>query len=427
MASWLFGGCQAANVPTYFDIRLDNSSLTFPRIDEDTSYGHLNGTVVLCLNKPLPVKELKLHTRGIQYVNWDSTTPDGQHKKAAWREATFYHQIWSFLPESNKKQTTLQPGNYEFPFEVTLHNSQPESVEGLDDCYIRYELTAGINCSWGLIARSKDMRVSEALEPLSFLEPESIERTWAEKIAYRISIPGRAYQIGAPMKIDFRYIPLQKGVRPASIKVQLMESHAVDSRAGGPRSIRQTREKIIINDSSEFEDFLGDGISPEEADGEEWDALSHTILPSKCIEPCVPSCNTSVIKISHSLKVCIKLLNPNGAYSETAAFFPISFCSFPKSFSSSYSLYKECLTDLQPAPSYTDYIHDKPYPECDVMDLSDLQAVTGQTETPGQEYTEDRVLTEELLGTPCYESAICSGAPRRGESPSYWDVVSIGG
>jgi hypothetical protein len=95
-----------------------------------------------------------------------------------------------------------------------------------------------------------------------------------------------------------------------------MESHTVLSRAGGPRPIRQTREKVIIEDFSEFEYSLGDVTATEDADGEEWDALSHTILPSKSIEPCVPSCNTSVINISHNLKVCIKLLNPNGAYSE---------------------------------------------------------------------------------------------------------------
>lgn len=29
MASWLFGGCQAANVPTYFDIRSDHTILQF--------------------------------------------------------------------------------------------------------------------------------------------------------------------------------------------------------------------------------------------------------------------------------------------------------------------------------------------------------------------------------------------------------------
>lgn len=145
---------------------------------------------------------------------------------------------------------------------------------------------------------------------------QSIERTWPEKIAYRISIPGRAYQLGAPIKIDFRYIPLRKGVRPASIKVQLVESHVVISRAGGPRPIRQTREKTIIDDFLEFDCFLWNTAATEDADGEGWDALSHIIVPSKSIEPCVPSCNTTIINISHTLKVCIKLLNPSGAFSE---------------------------------------------------------------------------------------------------------------
>jgi hypothetical protein len=95
-----------------------------------------------------------------------------------------------------------------------------------------------------------------------------------------------------------------------------MESHAVISRAGGPRPIRLTREKTIIDDFSEFDGSLGDGTATEDADGEEWDAISHIILPSKSIKPCVPSCNTSIINISHTLKVCIKLLSPNGAFSE---------------------------------------------------------------------------------------------------------------
>jgi hypothetical protein len=50
--------------------------------------------------------------------------------------------------------------------------------------------------------------------------------------------------------------------------------------------------------------------------------------------------------------------------------------------------------------------------------------VTGQSEIPELGYDEDKGFSEDLLGTPCYESAICSGAPNSGGSPSYWDVVS---
>jgi hypothetical protein len=88
-------------------------------------------------------------------------------------------------------------------------------------------------------------------------------------------------------------------------------------------------------------------------------------------------------------------------------------------------LNKECLDCLQPAPSYTDYIHDKPYPECDVTDIPNQQDVTGQSEAPRPAYNEDKGFSEDLLGIPCYENAICSSAPRSDGSPSYWDVVSI--
>jgi hypothetical protein len=58
------------------------------------------------------------------------------------------------------------------------------------------------------------------------------------------------------------------------------------------------------------------------------------------------------------------------------------------------------------------------------MDLPDLRHVTGQSEIPELGFDEDKGFSEDLLGTPCYESAICSGAPNSGGSPSYWDVVS---
>jgi hypothetical protein len=59
------------------------------------------------------------------------------------------------------------------------------------------------------------------------------------------------------------------------------------------------------------------------------------------------------------------------------------------------------------------------------MDIPDQQAVTGQSEALRPAYNEDKGFPEDMLGIPCYESAICSLAPRSGGSPSYWDVVSI--
>lgn len=96
----------------------------------------------------------------------------GQYTTPACGEATFHHQVWNFLWGSNNREV-LQPGNYEFPFSITLHNTMPESVEGLDDCYVHYDLTATINCAWGVIQESTTLKVTRTPDFLSFLEPQA--------------------------------------------------------------------------------------------------------------------------------------------------------------------------------------------------------------------------------------------------------------
>lgn len=104
--------------------------------------------------------------------SWDSTTPDGRHNKTQWRERIFYHQIWSLIRVWKGNSTTLQPGNYEFPFSVSLHKRMPASIEGMDDCYIRYGLTAALNCSRGLITESRNLTVSRLHDIFSFVDPQ---------------------------------------------------------------------------------------------------------------------------------------------------------------------------------------------------------------------------------------------------------------
>jgi hypothetical protein len=261
----------------------------------------------------------------------------------AWREVTFYHQVLSLLGSLGKQKTLLRPGNYEFPFSVSLKATMPESVEGLDDCYIRYDLTAEINSSWGLIKEKGNLRVTKSQNFLSFLEPEvwkvpcpemglpytaqkpsqtdpeieqSIEQSWADKIMYQICLPGRAFLLGSPIKVDFRYVPLLKGVHPTSIQLQLVESHVLNSMAGGLRTPRQTRDKTIADKIAIYEAFSGDDIVTEGI--KQWHVLSHILSPSNWTESCLPSCQTSIIDVSHSLRISIKLRNPDGHISEVS-------------------------------------------------------------------------------------------------------------
>lgn len=120
------------------------------------------------------MKDIKLHAKGVRYVNWDWRTPDGQHKRAAWREIPLYRQIWSFVNAAKgSSQKTLEPGNYEFPFSISLHRSMPVSIEGLEDCYIQYGLTATIfRGHGGRVTTSRNMSVSRSQSHLALPEPE---------------------------------------------------------------------------------------------------------------------------------------------------------------------------------------------------------------------------------------------------------------
>jgi hypothetical protein len=66
----------------------------------------------------------------------------------------------------------LQPGNHEFNFSIALSKKLPTTIEGLGDCFIRYRLTAELNCPWGVINESRNMDVSRMQDIFSFIEPQ---------------------------------------------------------------------------------------------------------------------------------------------------------------------------------------------------------------------------------------------------------------
>ena len=52
--------------------------------------------------------------------------------------------MWTFSEARKGKLETLKADNYEYPFDVVLEGSLPESVEGMTDAYIIYRFKAEI-------------------------------------------------------------------------------------------------------------------------------------------------------------------------------------------------------------------------------------------------------------------------------------------
>lgn len=108
-----------------------------------------------------------------------------------------------------------------------------------------------------------------------------------------------------------RYIPLLKGLFAETMKVQLIEAHSIFQRFPARR---RTREVVVAEDLAEFEE-LEENLSLE-ADGYQWRNLTHTIFVPDSLEACRPSSRSSVLQVTHSLQVSIRLRNPSGKYSE---------------------------------------------------------------------------------------------------------------
>lgn len=71
-----------------------------------------------------------------------------------------------------KGSACLATRNHEFTFTVSLSSKLPPTIEGLEDCSLRYELTAELNCPWGVINESRSLNVSRMQDIFSFMEPQ---------------------------------------------------------------------------------------------------------------------------------------------------------------------------------------------------------------------------------------------------------------
>lgn len=111
-----------------------------------------------------------------------------------------------------------------------------------------------------------------------------------------------------------RYIPLLKGLFAETMKVQLIEGHSILNRAELQPATCWTRETVVAEDIAQFEEFE-ENLSLE-ADGDQWRNITHTLFMPKSLEACRPTSRSSVLEVTHSLKVVIRLRNPSGKYSE---------------------------------------------------------------------------------------------------------------
>lgn len=320
MALSFLSGAGSNNRPKHFDIRLDDEYIVFRGNEEEAASAHLRGKLVLCLTDPLTIKHIKLSLTGASKIAYSvSTNSSKKHSK----ERTFFEKVWQFRYARKGKTETLKAENYEYPFDVVLEGSLPESVEGIPDSFVIYRFKAEIGRKF-----SKDIVVRKPLRIIRTMDSNALElahamtvaNVWPNKLEYSISTPSKAVIYGTSIQAEFRLVSLLKGLRIGSITTQVLE---IQEFTLNPEAVctlfnRQKFTRIVAED--EYTVPEDPDIVDEEVEGYKFSR--HIELP-KSLTKCMQDTETRGIKIRHKLKFNILLHNPDDHTSELRATLPV--------------------------------------------------------------------------------------------------------
>lgn len=146
-----------------------------------------------------------------------------------------------------------------------------------------------------------------------------MENVWPNKVEYSISTPSKAVIFGTSVQIDFRLMPLLKGLKIGQISTHLLESHeyTLDAEATPTWQNYHKVGKTVAVDEYEVDEENDRQLLSEDADG--W-AFSRWLELPKTLNKCLQDTDVCGIKIRHKLKFNVQLLNPDGHVSEVSSY-----------------------------------------------------------------------------------------------------------
>lgn len=143
-----------------------------------------------------------------------------------------------------------------------------------------------------------------------------MDNIWPNKIEYSISTPTKAVVFGTSIRVDFKLIPLLKGLRIGQITSQLIESHDLTLNPEDPDSVRNTYKitRTILTDEHEVDE---DNVEIIDEAAEGYQFTRYLDMP-QTLTRCLQDTDTKGIKIRHKMKFRIQLHNPDGHVSEVS-------------------------------------------------------------------------------------------------------------
>jgi hypothetical protein len=225
---------------------------------------------------------------------------------------------------SKHKAHKINAGHHEWDFTFKLPQNLDQSVEGLPTNWIVYNLKATMDRGYmsKQLHATSHIRVIRTLgrDLLETMPMEQInEDIWANKLAYKITVPQKNYIIGTHITADFVLIPLRKGVEISTIKMELIESRQLFAEYAGRRISHQADVQVAVTEG-EMPENSANTVPTGVEDGDELFDESHrfsmTLDLPKSLKNCRQSVDTENIRLSHKLRLYVNLKNPEGHTSQ---------------------------------------------------------------------------------------------------------------
>ena len=145
------------------------------------------------------------------------------------------------------------------------------------------------------------------------------EDIWANKLAYKITVPQKNYIIGTHIAADFVLIPLRKGVEISTIKMELIESRQLFADYAGRRISHQTDVQVAVTEGDmppNSARLVPNGVDDADALFDESHRFSMTLDLPRSLKNCRQSVDTENIRLTHKLRLYVNLKNPEGHTSQ---------------------------------------------------------------------------------------------------------------
>ncbi|KAI8931504.1 hypothetical protein NX059_011168 [Plenodomus lindquistii] len=145
------------------------------------------------------------------------------------------------------------------------------------------------------------------------------EDIWANKLAYKITVPQKNYIIGTHITADFVLIPLRKGVEISTIKMELIESRQLFADYAGRRISHQADVQVAVTEGDMPADsarMVPNGTEDVDALFDESHRFSMKLDLPRSLKHCRQSVDTENIRLTHKLRLYVNLKNPEGHTSQ---------------------------------------------------------------------------------------------------------------